>query len=100
MKRVFKRQGFLDSCALRRVLGEKRWYRRGQFIKVFHDVITLDMDNTVMDQHRDNASGIDTKKPRRGVLLTEKIDRVGFPRNPLFRQKNPDFLRTRGTMKV
>ena len=43
------------------------------------------MDNTIMDQYWDNASGIDAEKPRRGMLLTEKIDRMGFPRNPLFR---------------
>lgn len=61
---------------------------------MFHDVVTLDMDNTIMDQHWDNASGIDAKKPRGGMFLTEKIDRMGFLRNPLFRQENSDFLRT------
>jgi hypothetical protein len=74
-------------------LGNEFWFWKSLF-EIFDNVVTLDVNGAVMDQHWDQPARIDAQKPRREIIVAVQIDVVRLPGNALEVEKDAKLLRT------
>jgi hypothetical protein len=80
--------------------GRNKPRRRKSFFEILDDVIALDVDSSIMDQHRHQSARIDAEKPWLHIFVARQIDGMRLPLNLLEVKEYAKFLRTGRTDEV